>query len=318
MAASLAIWNRYRQTVRELDAHRIAPPTLPGRVHAVPMPWGRLSYRLVKGSEPGPALVFVHGWGRSGDSVWWPILSLTRRTAIVIDLPGHGRSLLDRHFTFSLAAEAVTAAIADAGVTRPVMIGHSMGGPIALTALRSSGPYDFAGFIAVATSAYWVRRRHRFIVAAAPVLLAQRSPILMRAHLSEARRIPESASRIAWEYAVRPTKRVLEEAARDLRRFDARSWSDLNMPPSAWIVTLEDGIIAPVDQRASAAHFGIPTFDFPADHRIVGRAPVAVAEVIERCSLAFVERPPIGIRRRASVRPETLSPSIEQLQNGDD
>lgn len=297
-AAAIALWSRYRRAVEELGTHRTAPPHLPGRVRAVPTPWGRLSYRIVRGSDPGPPLVLVHGWGRTGDSVWWPLIEHTRRTVLVVDLPGHGRSLLERPFTFDLAADAVQIAVSDAGLVRPVLVGHSMGGPVALTVLRHAGRHDFAGFVAIATSAFWVRPRHQIMVAAAPYVLAQTSPILVRAQCAEARRAPDQALRIAWEYAMRPTHQVLEDSADELRRFDARSWIDLRIPRAAWIVTLEDGIIAASDQRASAHHFGIPTVDIAADHRVVSRATAAVAEVVERASMGFAERLPIGIRRR--------------------
>lgn len=297
-AAAIAVWREYRRAVEELGTHLPVPPHLPGRVRAVPTDWGRLSYRIVRGSDPGPPLVLVHGWGRTSDSVWWPLIEHTRRTVLAVDLPGHGRSLLEKRFTFTLAADAVLSAVAVAGLVRPVLVGHSMGGPVALTALRQAGRHDFAGFVAVATSAFWVRPRTQFIVAAAPYLLAQSSPILVRAQRVELRRAPDQAPRIAWEYAVRPTRRVLEETADELRRFDARSWGDLPIPPAAWIVTLQDGVIAPADQRASADHFGVPTIDLPFDHRVVSRAPKALAEVVERSSLEWAELLPIGIRRR--------------------
>ena len=77
--------------------------------------------------------------------------------------------------------------------------------------------------MAIATSSYWVRPRHQIMVAAAPYAMAQSSPLLMRAQRAETRRAPDQASRIAWEYAVRPPRRMLEEAAAELRRFDART-----------------------------------------------------------------------------------------------
>lgn len=307
--AAIAIWSRYQRAVEELGTHSPAPPLLPGRVRAVTTPWGRLSYRLIRGSDPGPPLVLVHGWGRTGDSVWWPLAGHTRRTMVVIDLPGHGRSLLEQRFTFDLAAEAVLAAVADAGLVRPILVGHSMGGPIALTVLRHSERDQFAGFVAIATSAYWVRPRQRFMMAAAPYAMAQTSPILIRAHRAELKRTPEQARRIAWEYAMRPARAVLEEAALELRRFDARGWTDLEVPPAAWIVTLKDGVIAAAHQHASAQHFGIPTIDFANDHPVVSRAPAAVAEVIERTSLAWAERLPQGIRRRKLIPRPASAPS---------
>jgi pimeloyl-ACP methyl ester carboxylesterase len=250
----------------------------------------------------------VHGWGRSADSVWWQLIEHTERTVVAVDLPGHGRSILDHRFSFALAAESVRAAISDAGLVRPILVGHSMGGPVALTALRESGRLDFAGFVAIATSAYWVRPRHQIMVATAPYLLAPTSPVLMGVFRAELRREPEQAGRIAWRYAVRPSRRVLEETAAELRRFDARKWADLNLPPATWLVTLEDGVMAPAHQRASARHFGIPTVDLPSDHPVVIRAPAAVADILERSAEAFAASPPIGIRRRASRPSSTASP----------
>lgn len=301
-AAAIALWHEYRRAVEELGTCRPTPPRLAGRVTSISKEWGRLSYRIVRGSDRGPALVLVHGWGRTGDSVWWPLIEQTRRTVLVIDLPGHGRSLLEKRFTFGIAADAVLTAVADAGLVRPVLVGHSMGGPVALTALHQAGRHDFAGFVAVATSAFWVRPRHQLMVAAAPYVLSHTSPILLRAQRAEVKRAPDQADRIAWEYAVRPTRRVLEESADELRRFDARVWKDLVLPPATWIVTLQDGVIAPADQRASADHFGVPAIDLPYDHPVVGKAPEAVAELIERSSRSFAERLPIGIRRRELLR----------------
>ncbi len=302
-AAAIALWNGYRRVAKELGSHVAASPPIPGRVRSIPTSWGRLSYRIVPGTDPGPPLVLVHGWGRSADSVWWPLIANTQRTVVAIDLPGHGRSLLDQRFTFDLAADAVLTAVADSGVIRPVLVGHSMGGPIALTALRRGtrsgyGDSGFVGFVAIATSSYWVRPRHQIMVAAAPYAMAQGSPILMRAQRAETRRAPDQASRIAWEYAVRPPRRILEEAAAELRRFDARRWEDLSLPPAVWIVTLEDGIIDPADQTASAQHLGIPTVDLPNDHPVVIQAPAALAAIIEESSSVWSQNRPIRIRRR--------------------
>jgi pimeloyl-ACP methyl ester carboxylesterase len=303
-AAAIALWSGYKRVARDFATHLAASPHIPGRVRAVPTPWGRLSYRIVLGSDPGPPLVLVHGWGRSADSVWWPLIAHTGRTVVAVDLPGHGRSFLDGRFTFALAAEAVLTAVADAGVVRPILVGHSMGGPVALTALRIAGASDFGGFVAVATSSYWVRPRHQIMMAAAPFALAPSSPILMRAQRAETRRTPDHAQRIAWEYAIRPPRRVLEEAAAELRHFDARRWGDLALPPSAWIVTLHDGVIDPADQLASAQYFGIPNIDLPNDHPVVVQAPAAVTEIIERSSLAWFQHRPIRMRRRM-LRPRT-------------
>jgi pimeloyl-ACP methyl ester carboxylesterase len=80
----------------------------------------------------GPrAAVLLHGLMGSAES-WWrvaPLLAARGYRVLAVDLPGHGRSDRDPALTVPRAAEAVTLAVADAGVERPALaIGHSFGG----------------------------------------------------------------------------------------------------------------------------------------------------------------------------------------------
>ena len=281
-AAAIALWGAYRHTMNEVSIRWTAPSDLPGELRTVPTSWGRLSYRLVVGARLEPPLVLVHGWGRSADSVWWHLLRQTGRTTLVVDLPGHGRSLLEERFTFDLAAEAVNAAIADAGLARPVLVGHSMGGPVCLTVVRQAGEGSFAGVVAIATAAYWVRPRLRMMAAAAPYLLAPASPVAVGARRAHLRLGSEQELWTGAEHLLGPDRRTLEESAFELRRFDARSWKGFKLPPGVWVVTLHDGVIAPVDQRSSASHFGVPVVELPSDHPVVMKEPGEVAGIIER------------------------------------
>ncbi len=303
--AAAAFLHRYRRAVEERSASRCDIPALAGRVRIVPTNWGRLSYRFVLGADPGPPLLLVHGWGRSADSVWWRLLAHTRRTVVAVDLPGHGRSTLQTRFSFELAAEAVQMAIEDAGLVRPALVGHSMGGPIALTAVRRSTPHAFTGLIVVGSSAFWVRPRHQLKVAAAPYVLGPNSPVTMRRQRVEEMRDPDQARMIAWEYAVRPQRQIMEESAAELRRFDARAWTDFRLPPALWIVTSDDGVISPADQRASAALLQVPAVEVPFDHRLTTDAAPRVGEVIEAAVREWSAHPPYGIRARAQ-RPRAL------------
>ena len=301
--AALALVQRYRNAVERRSASRCDIPTLPGWVRALPTAWGRVSYRYVPGADSGPSLIFVHGWGRSADSVWWRLLAHTKRTVVAVDLPGHGRSTLDTRFSFELAAEAVQVAIEDAGLIRPVLVGHSMGGPVALTVVRGSTPHAFTGFVAMASSAYWIRPRYQLKVAAAPYVLGPNSPVTLRRQRAEERRDPDQARMIAWEYAVRPQRQIMEESAAELRRFDARRWNDFKLPPALWIVTGEDGVISPFDQHSSAIRLGIATVEVPFDHRLTTEAAPRVAGIIETAVEGWSQHLPIGIRPRAS-RPQ--------------
>lgn len=283
--------HRYLQAVRQLDALPVRQPPLPGVIRSIGADWGRISYRLVERPDsPHPPIVLVHGWGRTADSAWWPVMIDSDRTVLAIDLPGHGRSILDRPFTFSLAAEAVVAAIEDAGFDRPLLVGHSMGGPVCLTTILWAGGQAFTGFVALATSAFWVRPRQSVMVASAPYLLGPRSPVTLRNHSSDIRRTPEESARIAWEYAVRPGRAVLIESALELRRFDARRWRSLDRPPTTWVITTQDGIIDRTAQRESARLFADHSTELPAEHSVVIERPLQVRKILEAVA-ARPERP---------------------------
>lgn len=282
---------RYRQAVRELDSLPVQPPALPGVVRSLSTRWGRVSYRLISRPEsPHPAIVLVHGWGRTADSAWWPVMLESSRSILAIDLPGHGRSVIDRRFSFSLAAESILSAIDDAGIDRPLLAGHSMGGPVCLTTILWAGASTFTGFVALATSAYWVRPRQIVMVASAPYVLGARSPVMVRTQRNEARRMPDDTSRIAWEYAVRPDRQVLLDTAIELRRFDARRWTGLQMPPTTWVITSRDGVIDAEDQRASATMFAQHRVEVASEHSVVIEAPTQVTRILDAVS-ARPDRP---------------------------
>ncbi len=83
------------------------------------------------------ALVFIHGW--TCDLTFWSGQAAVykKHRALLIDLPGHGRSERpDVAYTPERFARAIDAVMRGAGVERAVLVGHSMGGPVAFTFLR--------------------------------------------------------------------------------------------------------------------------------------------------------------------------------------
>src|SRR5207253_6509316 len=83
-----------------------------------------------KGSD---ALVLIHGWTMNLDS-WRDQVSdfAKRNRVIVIELPGHGQSDKPQTiYSMDLFARAVDAVMRDAKVKRAVLVGHSMGTPVA-------------------------------------------------------------------------------------------------------------------------------------------------------------------------------------------
>ena len=83
-----------------------------------------------KGSE---ALVLIHGWTMNVDNWRDQIPDLMKRSRVIaIDLPGHGQSDKPQiTYNMDLFARAVEAVMRDAKVKRAVLVGHSMGTPVA-------------------------------------------------------------------------------------------------------------------------------------------------------------------------------------------
>jgi pimeloyl-ACP methyl ester carboxylesterase len=101
------------------------------QMHYAKLDGNRIHYQNYgKGSE---ALVLIHGWTCSVESWRDQVPDFAKRNrVIVIDLPGHGQSdKPEVAYTMELFARAVDAVMQDAGVKRAVLVGHSMGTPIA-------------------------------------------------------------------------------------------------------------------------------------------------------------------------------------------
>ncbi|MBQ3983626.1 MAG: alpha/beta fold hydrolase, partial [Bacteroidales bacterium] len=87
-----------------------------------------------EGREHEQTLVLLHGYLQNLD-IWSSyVLSYLRSMHVItIDLPGHGYSeCFGEVHSMDLMARAVKAVLDDAGVEQCVLIGHSMGGYVAL------------------------------------------------------------------------------------------------------------------------------------------------------------------------------------------
>ena len=287
-------WARYQKAVDELDRYQPASPVLPGTLHAIPTTFGTVSYRTITGDPRQPPLVLIHGWGRTGDSAWWTIVWKTDRTMILVDLPGHGRSRLSGPFSLDLAAESVIRIIKHAELEDPVIVGHSMGGAIALLVGRKLGQrVSHIGIIA--SSAFWVKPKVAVTLAAAPYVMAPNSPIIIRRQHRQAIQVPQEAGRVVWEYAARPARSTLEATARALKSFDARKWDRSGMAPITWMVTKADGIIDPDEQLTSARIFTDDIVEVQAEHSVVMDYPDIVAPFLERLGTRTTKRPPAQV-----------------------
>lgn len=293
------------------------PPVLVGYRHLFYTPTGPVPVRIREGRPGSQVIVFIHGWGGSADSSWWrllPVLDALDQardfTLVALDLPGHGLSPdLDKPFSLDMAAASVASALQaigdHLGVDEVSLVGLSMGGPVSLLASRllSSGhaPSDTAPsgtdspgtdssepasrvsvskMILLATTTHWDPLSLKARTFVGPWVLDDHSPVnslLRRGRLAS---YPNLASAIAWGFLLRPSRRILLEATRSLRRFDARTWEKGAVPPITWIVTASDRIVPPALQRLAAAQLASSTVEIASSHSVAFLDPEPLAELI--------------------------------------
>lgn len=82
----------------------------------------------------GPLAVYLHGLGCHGAASWAAFAVLRGRPALLVDLPGHGRSDAPSTFSYTLPELArAVASLLDAQVQQAFEIfGHSLGGSVAI------------------------------------------------------------------------------------------------------------------------------------------------------------------------------------------
>jgi pimeloyl-ACP methyl ester carboxylesterase len=83
------------------------------------------------------AVVFIHGW--TCDLTFWrgqaPVYR--NRRSLLIDLPGHGLSDKPKvAYPMEYFAQSIEAVLHDAGVEHAILVGHSLGGPIAYSFIQ--------------------------------------------------------------------------------------------------------------------------------------------------------------------------------------
>jgi pyruvate dehydrogenase E2 component (dihydrolipoamide acetyltransferase) len=97
-------------------------------------------HRLWLSRGEGAPVVFLHGFGADLNG-WRPVHRLLPQTrpALAIDLPGHGFSPLGEDASFEALVEAARAALIREGVSEAHLVGHSLGGAVAVALAHEPG-----------------------------------------------------------------------------------------------------------------------------------------------------------------------------------
>jgi pimeloyl-ACP methyl ester carboxylesterase len=134
------------QTGIPVPEEPMAAPPVAGTVAA---PDGVSIAYTIRANE-SPALVFIHGW--MCDQTFWDaqVEPMSESfTVVTIDLPGHGLSGMEREGWPLMAFGAdVQTVVEHLDLDQVILVGHSMGGPVALEAARLM-PNRVLGVVAV-------------------------------------------------------------------------------------------------------------------------------------------------------------------------
>lgn len=98
--------------------------------------WGEMGYS--RSGQVGPTLVFLHGTG-CDSADWAPTFEQLppEQARVAMDFRGHGASPApERKFTLEDLADDVLALVDHLALERPVLVGHSLGGMVAMAATR--------------------------------------------------------------------------------------------------------------------------------------------------------------------------------------
>jgi pimeloyl-ACP methyl ester carboxylesterase len=131
-----------------------APPPgpVPGEHLWTTADGNQMPYAVAGKSDAEVTIVFVHCWmcNRSFWDAQLPVLADEYRT-VTLDLPGHGEATSDRAvWAVGAYGEDVAGLIRELDLSRVVLVGHSMGGPVSLRAAALL-PGKVLGIVAVDT-----------------------------------------------------------------------------------------------------------------------------------------------------------------------
>ncbi len=106
-----------------------------------------------QGEARGTALVFLHGIGGRA-SGWAPVQQACAAAgyrSLAWDMPGYGESPLIEPYDFDGLADALAAGMDKQGLSQAVLVGHSLGGMVALQ-MWARHPARVAGLVLAASS----------------------------------------------------------------------------------------------------------------------------------------------------------------------
>jgi 3-oxoadipate enol-lactonase len=260
-----------------------------------------------------PPVVLLHGWTSTAAMNWYRCFGplSERHRVVALDHRGHGRGIRSRRpFRLEDCADDAAALIDHLELGPSIVVGYSMGGPVAQLVWRRH-PLAVRGLVLCATAArFAVRREFGGVMAVAGFGLS----LALSGIPYEARRMGvsymlrnRSLMSDSAEWALQEWERndpaALIQAGLAIGRFDSTGWiGGIDVPVSV-VVTTMDTTVSPNRQRRLADLIpGSVVFDVEGTHRAcVDEAKVFVPALKSACESVYARSPRGGdaVRSRA-------------------
>jgi pimeloyl-ACP methyl ester carboxylesterase len=227
--------------------------------------------RHVPAPDGAPTVLLLHGLGITSDVQWFTVLpALAERYGVLaLDHRGHGRGIRGSGaFTLEDCADDAAAALAALEIDRAVVVGYSMGSPVAQLVWRRHPERTAALILCAGVHSYrgMEPARSRFPAVGSLVTAARTARALARVVDPDLR---AWLLRDLW----RTDRRYAYDAGQALGAYDASAWLAGVDVPHAVVVTENDGVVPPERQRRVAEALPSPSVHpCPADHVDVLRA----------------------------------------------
>jgi len=198
----------------------------------------------------GPPLIFIHGWAASMRFWQFQVPHFSRRYRVVTyDLRGHGSSGKPPRDCYSVSHHVgdLECIVGELGLSMPILVGHSLGGMIAME-YAVAHPRDVQALVLVGASprpAFNWRERSKMVMFEWIIRFSRRlASRLTRRTLFSLGRDPKIVEWVRRESLRTPTK-VLLACLRAAREFDVMDRLGELQMPTALVVGENDRTIPP-------------------------------------------------------------------------
>jgi len=252
-------------------------------------------YSVHEGGEyHQPGVVLLHGAG--GSYLNWPaeIRRMAGQNVLALDLPGHGRSTGYAQQSITAYAEQVHDFLSELGMGEVVLVGHSLGGAVALT-LALKYPRMVAGLGLISTGAAINIDPTLISALTNPTTVSEGLAWLQASAFSPATSVAQVEAAMRGLREIRPSLLLSDYVA--CSHFDLREMADQIDAP-AWVACGADDRLTP-----------------PAlTNYLAGRLPNARAQIIPAAGhMVTIEQPGLLAQGLQSFLTEGL-PAIQEYR----